>query len=497
MDRVSDQKPRWYNHLMHEINTSSSKFTLPTIFVIFGITGDLVKKKILKALYDLYLNSHLPERFRVYGFSRREYDDAALKSYLREIMEKGSFPEVEKYDTFLATFFYIQGDFHEESAYGKLAEMLGRVDGDWRICSNKLFYLAVPPQSYSSIITNLHASGLTEPCSPEEGWTRVILEKPFGTDRQTAIELDRQLGELFKEEQIYRVDHYLAKETVKNILAFRFSNSFLTPAWNNSCIEKIEVKLLEKLSVKTRGDFYDKVGALRDVGQNHMLQLLGLFLMDAPQTFGPEEIKKKRSEALSSLQIMTPEQVKSQTVRGQYVGYRDVKGVDASSETETYFRIQAFSNLESFQNVPIYLESGKAQGCSSIEVVVTFRPAPSTLFKTTEGSRRNILHYHLQPEEKITMKFLAKKPGFGYEVEQHTLGFNYHEAYGEEEFVDDYESLLYDIIRGDQTLFVSTEEIMSEWEFIEPIVNTWQKEQRPELVFYEEGEYAGELRVES
>ena len=245
----------------------SSKFELPTVFVILGVTGDLVKKKILRALYHLYHKNRLPKKFLVYGFSRRDFDDHMLKNYLLEIMKKNNFKEPEKYDFFLDAFHYVKGDFLQIDAYSKLAKTLGNIDGEWRICSNKLFYLAVPPSVYSSIITNLHDSGLTAPCSPEEGWTRVILEKPFGTDLKTAIDLDRQLGKLFKEEQIYRVDHYLAKETVKNILVFRFSNTFLTPAWNNKYIEKIEVKLLEKIDIAGRGAFYDRVGALRDVGK--------------------------------------------------------------------------------------------------------------------------------------------------------------------------------------------------------------------------------------
>ena len=462
------------------------KFELPTIFVIFGVTGDLVKKKILKALYHLYRKKRLPERFRVYGFSRRDYDDKQLRSYLRAIMVSQKYKEPEQFDEFLSAFYYVKGDFNAKNAYDDLARTLGRIDGKWRICSNKLFYLAVPPASYSDIVTNLHDSGLTEPCSPEEGWTRVILEKPFGTDLTTALELDKQLGALFKEEQIYRVDHYLGKETVKNILVFRFTNSFLTPSWNKNYIEKIEVRLLEHLDVQGRGDFYDKVGALRDVGQNHMLQLLGLFIMDHPYKFIPEDIKNKRSEALASLHVMNESEVLKNTVRGQYQGYLQEKGVDPKSQTETYFRIEARSELPDFDGVPLILESGKAQDCDMIEVIVTFKQTPLCLYDV-KGEQKNTLHYHLRPDEKITMKFFAKKPGFSNDIAKHELGFDYNKAYRKELFVDDYESLLFDIIRGDQTLFVSTQEIMSEWKFIEPIVNVWRKQNKPELTVYEKG----------
>ncbi|MBP9691336.1 glucose-6-phosphate dehydrogenase (NADP(+)), partial [Candidatus Woesebacteria bacterium] len=379
---------------MHDTNALPPKFTLPTIFVIFGITGDLVKKKILKALYDLYLKKRLPERFRVYGFSRREYDDAELRTYLRSLMESNSFPQPESYDVFLSVFFYVGGDFTEPQAYQKLASLLGLVDGQWNICSNKLFYLAVPPQSYTDIVTNLHSSGLTDPCSKDEGWTRVILEKPFGTDKQTAIALDAQLGSLFKEEQIYRVDHYLAKETVRNIVAFRFSNVFLEPVWNNNYIEKIEIKLYEKQGVLTRGNFYDKVGALRDVGQNHLLQLLALFIMDEPGKFAPDEIKKERADALSSLRIFSAQDVKEHTTRGQYEGYQDEKGVAEGSQTETYFKLTAFSDKHDFRGVPLILESGKKMDRTTTEVVVTFKPSTSP-FINAPLKPQNKLRYQL------------------------------------------------------------------------------------------------------
>lgn len=463
------------------------KFQIPTIFVIFGITGDLVKKKILKAIYDLYLKNLLPEKIRIYGFSRRDYNDAELKAYLKEIMMESGFSNKEKYDEFLSKFSYIKGDFFEYGAYQNLASKLGMVEREWSICSNKLFYLAVPPQSYSSIVENLHKSGLTKPCSPTEGWTRVILEKPFGTDLKTANMLDKQLGKLFKEEQIYRVDHYLAKETVKNILVFRFSNSFLSPAWNKKYIKKIEVKLFEKIAVEKRGNFYDKVGALRDVGQNHMLQLLALFIMDPPKSLDADEIKSKRSKAISSLKIMSKKDIETLTKRGQYKGYRQEKGVNDNSQTETYFKIQAGSTLNNFEGVPLFLESGKAQKKGYIEVKVTFKESPFCLY-TIPGTQENVLHYYLKPDEKISMCFLAKKPGYEYKVEEHDLKFDYHAAYENDDFVDDYESLLYDIIRGDQTVFVSTDEIISEWKFIEPIVKTWSETGKPELEFYEKGE---------
>src|SRR3989344_1196118 len=473
---------------MSVTNKKSQKFILPTIFVLFGITGDLVQKKILRALYHLYLKNHLPQKFLIYGFARRAFTDEKIRTYLKNILIKQGL-DMQNSDKFLAAFHYVQGDFADLSAYTKLASILVRADGSWRVCSNKLFYLSVPPAAYKQIVNNLHASGLTIPRSPQEGWTRVILEKPFGTDLATAKQLDIQLGSLFKEEQIYRVDHYLAKETVRNILAFRFSNVFLEPAWNNKFIEKIEIKLLEKTGVSERGDFYDKVGALRDVGQNHLLQLLALFIMDEPMRFTPEATKKERADALSSLKIMSSDEVKKYTVRGQYLGYRSEKGVDPKSNTETHFKMKISSDKHDFRGVPLYIESGKCMEHDLIEVVITFKPSTSP-FINVKRAPQNVLHYQLRPEEKIKMCFLAKKPGFEYIVKEHELGFDYHQAYDHKDFVDDCEALLFDIIKGDQTLFVSTQEIITQWEFIEPIIDTW-KQGVPKLNNYKSFSYDG------
>ncbi len=446
------------------------KFELPTIFVIFGITGDLFRNKMLKSLYALHVKGLLPKKFQIYGFSRRNYNDDTLKKYVKEIMEKGKYDEPEVYEKFLSAFHYVSGNFDTKDSYKNLASVLGRVDDYWSICSNKLFYLAVPPQYYREIIDNLHTSGLTIPCSPEEGWTRVILEKPFGTDLENAKDLDSRLGELFKEEQIYRVDHYLAKETVRNILAFRFSNTFFTN-WTRHNIEKIEVKVFEETTVSKRGDFYDKVGALRDVGQNHMLQLLALFTMDNPGTLSPENVRRKRAKALKQLRKFSFDEVPLFTERGQYEGYTSEKGVDLKSQTETYFKIKAFSNSPDFRNIPFYLESGKGME-DLTEVKITFKHTTPCLCPPNDH-RKNILRYIIDPQEKILASFLVKQPGYSFEVEEQNFEFDYRKAYKNSKFIQDYEQLLMDIIRGDQTLFVTTEEITNEWEFVKPIIESW------------------------
>ncbi len=455
-----------------------------SIFVIFGATGDLMTKKLVPALYELYRKKMLPPLFQIVGFSRREITPAEFQKQIEGIITSGA-KDVSHAAAFAKLFTYTQGVFDSKEAYQSLAEYLGRKDGEWRLCSNKLFYLAVPPEHYGTIFENLKGSGLTIPCSPEEGWTRVIVEKPFGKDLKTAEALDRQLGNLFKEEQIYRIDHYLGKETVENILAFRFSNSFLAPAWNRENIESIHLAFFEKDGVEHRGEFYDSVGALRDVGQNHLLQLLALLTMEAPAEFTADGIRHERERALASLRAMSPEEVRQDTMRGQYAGYESVKGVRPGSETETYFKIKTTLDAGRFEGVPVVLEGGKALGEDRVEAVITFRHSSPCLCPPGIHSK-NTLHYEIKPQEGIRMSFWVKRPGAEMKIEEKDFSFDYAKAYPKEEFLDAYEKLLLNVIRGDQALFVSTAEIAASWKFIDRITEEWEKG-APPLRRYEPG----------
>ena len=303
--------------------------------------------------------------------------------------------------------------------------------------------------------------------------TRIVIEKPFGSDLKTAEELDMLLGKLFTEEQIYRVDHYLGKETVRNIIAFRFSNLFLTPAWNNKYIEKIEFILHEKEDIESRGEFYDGVGALRDVGQNHLLQLLALFTMDNPGSFTAEAIRKKRAETLARLEIFDTAGVAKNTLRAQYDGYRSQPHIDPASDTETYFKIKASMHSGPFTGVPLYLESGKGLVETRSEIKITFKHFLPCLCPPG-GHFQNVLRYNIKPDENIKVGFLAKKPGHDYALSKVDFGFDYATA-DKQDFVADYEQLLLDIVKGDQTLFISTAEIKAEWRFVEAIIKGWQK----------------------
>ena len=455
----------------------NSENLLPTIFVIFGATGDLMQKKLVPGLFHLYRQGHLPSLFQVLGFAMDELSTDEFRKKVAQMVEI-RVPDApkKKIEEFTRFFAYQQGLFEEKQGYSNLASRLGRKDGEWSVCSNKLFYIAASPQFYEKIFRQLAKSGLTEPCSPKEGWTRVIVEKPFGKDLQTAQELDKLLGKLFREEQIYRIDHYLGKETVQNILAFRFSNSFLGSVWDNKVIERIDIKLWEKKGIGNRGGFYDGVGALRDVGQNHMLQLLALFTMDNPEVFDADSVRKKRAAILQALHVFNTQEIETRTIRGQYAGYQAEKQVDPNSKTETYFRIKTSLDVPQWKGVPIYLESGKAMPQEKVEVTITFRhPTPCLCPPDLQKHYKNILHYRVQPKEGIYISFWVKKPGPDMVLEEKGFSFDYKQAFEGQEFTDAYERLLLSVIRGDQTLFVSTEEILAGWKFVDPIVRAWSE----------------------
>lgn len=447
---------------------------LPTILVIFGATGDLTRKKLVPALFHLYQKKLLPPLFQAVAFSRRPYSTSDYRRIIEEMVVGEDGATAEVLALFSAQFMYSKGVFEEENGYARLLLLLGHQDTAWHTCANKLFYLATPPESFEPIAKQLAHSGLMRPCSAAEGWTRVIVEKPFGKDYATARRLEKLLSSLFKEEQIYRIDHYLGKETAQNILAFRFANAFLNPSWNSKSIESISIRLFEKGDVGDRGDFYETVGALRDVGQNHLLQLLALFTMETPRAFDAASIRAYRARVLQSLQPFSQKLAKERTARAQYEGYRKTAGVAPDSETETYFRIEARLDTRAFNGVPIYLESGKAMDKDAVEVTVMFRhPTPCLCPPNAKTHYRNTLHYRIQPEEQITLSFWVKKPGKGMQIEEKQFIFNYRATYPKEQFLGAYEKLLLDAIAGNQTLFVSAAEIMASWKFIDSVKQAW------------------------
>ncbi|MBI3963901.1 MAG: glucose-6-phosphate dehydrogenase [Candidatus Kerfeldbacteria bacterium] len=452
----------------------STRERFPTVIVIFGATGDLTARKLGPGLFHLFRKDLLPPLLHVIGFSRRPLNDAKFREHLRTALTSHGNGErhAATVEQFLSHVTYEQGDFETLADYERIAVKLGRIDGEWKACANKLFYLAVPPRYYQSICRHLAKSGLTEPCSPEEGWTRVIVEKPFGHDLATAQELDALLGKLFREEQIFRVDHYLAKDTLRNILTFRFTNTIFDPVWNRTYVDRVDIRILETLDVGTRGAFYDGLGALRDVGQNHLLQMLALVAMENPGTLESTSIRRKRAEVLKAVRLdrRTPMNV----VRAQYDGYRTTPKVAADSGTETYIRLHANVDNARWRGVPFILESGKALDRMESTITVTFKepqPCVCPMPAGHTGHLHNHITFTLEPEERIAIRFWANELGLHHRVEPRDFRF----AYGSDDGAraEAYEKLLYDAIRGDQTLFTSTEEVLASWNFIATVLDHW------------------------
>ena len=463
------------------------KDTTPaTIMVIFGVTGDLSRRKLLPSLFDLEANGMLPSKLRIIGFSRRDWSQNEFLSYVEEVLENRGGHEKTFIQKFLKKFIYCHALFDDSHAYQRLGEHIISIERSvFKKCANKLYYLAVPPLFYERIFRELALSGLTIPCGGNEGWARILVEKPFGSDVKTAKKLDLLLGLLFKEEQIFRIDHYLAKEALQNILAFRFSNALFEPVWNYAHIDNIAISLFEKDTVGTRGAFYDGIGALKDVGQNHLLQMLALIAMDAPADGTARAIRSSRAKILRVLHG-GGSPLSHYAVRGQYRGYRQEHEVGVESTTETFFRVKAFVRNRRWRGVPFILSSGKALHETKTEIVVRFKPPHHCLClaKNSRCMHENALTFRIQPNEGIDLRFWIKKPGLSNELEEKHLSFSYAASEVSVRLPDAYERLLRDAFAGDQTLFTSTEEVHAAWRFITPILSLWEKEP---LHVYEQG----------
>ncbi|HVZ67260.1 MAG TPA: glucose-6-phosphate dehydrogenase, partial [Patescibacteria group bacterium] len=452
---------------------------IPTVFIIYGATGDLMGKKIVPALFHLYKKGKLPKLFKIIGFSRRQLTESQFIEFVSEILTK-QVKHITKEDRekFLSYLLYQQGDFDDIASYKELASRLGIIDGSWSVCSNKLFYLAVPPQYYKGISEHLASSGLTIPCGPEEGWTRVIVEKPFGKNLKSAEDLDILLSKLFKEEQIYRIDHYLAKEMLQNILIFRFANNLFEEEWNSRLIEKINIRTWESIGAEGRGRFYDGIGALRDVGQNHLLQMLALVTMDRPIHDDPDSVRQKRAEILSTLKPLNVDEIKAKTFRGQYDGYKKIDGVDKDSKTETYFRTSATLSHPRWSGVEITLEAGKRLPLRK-EIEIIFRHPTPCMCPPGKPHFQNRMTIGIEPKEGIVIEFWSKKPGLERKFMKRKFNFVLRRVNQRIQYVEEYEKLLLDCISGNQILFLSTPEIVACWKYIDSIVEAWDKDHIP------------------
>ncbi len=449
---------------------------VPAILVVLGATGDLMKKKIIPSICHLHVHKRLPARFRVVGMARRDLNEIDFQAYVRTEL-KSRMPETAQtlVDEIAAFFTYHKGEFEESEAFERLKTKLEKIDEEWGLCSNKLFYLAVPPEHFEVIFKNLALVRLNIPCGGRLGWTRLLIEKPFGDNTAGAKALFAVLTQYFKTEQIYLMDHYLAKEIVQAITHFRFSNNLFEKSWDKNSIERIDVRLLETIDVEKRGEFYDATGAFLDVGQNHLLQMLAAITMDAPQNMLAENVRRRRAEIIETLKPWTPAAIKSQTFRAQYEGYLSVPHVSPESMTETYFKLQTELTHPAWQGVPVTLESGKHCPQAQKEVVVTFKHPSLCLACTSESHVHNRVVFSIEPEDRICIYFWTEKPGFEQGLEERNFSFFLYERTQKIPYVEEYANLIFQCFIGDQTMFVSEREVLAQWKFADPVVSAWRQ----------------------
>lgn len=445
-----------------------TKYNNPTIIVIFGGTGDLAQTKLIPALLDLLVAGALPDSFAVVGLSRKPLSDTDYQSFVRESIERtGRQYDAQIVNNFCQRFRYVAGSFTELTSYNAVKQVLTTLDDSIGQCTNKLFYLAVPPEHYEIIFTQLHACNIMKLCDGIASWSRLLVEKPFGKDLATAKSLEKIVCSLFADEQIYRIDHYLAKDAIENIISMRFANSIITDSWHSGAIESIDIRLLETKDVSNRGAFYDGMGVLRDVGQNHMLQILALLTMSPVDIHKAEAVRQARADALLALGHEVPDAI----IRGQYDGYQETPGVAEASQTETYFKVSFQYTNKTWHGVRVTLEAGKALEQSVNEAIITFKARNdcNCAFAKNVHKHKNVLRIKFSPDQRITLSFWSKRPGFQFQLEERE--FVLADTYGEDSYSPEaYERVLYDCIAGDQTRFVSGAEVEAAWRFISPIL---------------------------
>ena len=457
----------------------------PCTIVIFGASGDLTKRKLLPALYNLKVLRLLPQDFAVIGVAVTPSSDEAYREKITDDINEFATRPVEnsEWDDFKNRSYYLEGDFNNPATFQTLAKRIEEVQATWKLPKNVLFYLAISPTFFAKVVEQLGAVSLTT--ESEGAWRRVIIEKPFGHDLDSARQLNLDLCKHLNESQIYRIDHYLGKETVQNIMVFRFGNSVYEPIWNRRYIDYVQITVAEELGVELRGGYYDHSGVLRDMVQNHILSVLSLIAMEPPSSISGDSVRNEKVKVLEAIRPMDPETVISNTVRGQYGpgvidgknvrGYRSEPDVNPQSNTETFVAMKLFVENWRWAEVPFFIRSGKRLAAHTTQVVIGFRRAPLLLFggDMEENVKPNRLVLHMQPDEGITMDIHAKKPGPNINLVNVPLDFSYSD-FGEHTAATGYETLLYDCMIGETTLFHRYDSVDASWRIVSPILDVWQ-----------------------
>ncbi len=463
-----------------------------TSIVIMGATGDLTRRKLMPALYNLGLKGRLPEGTRIVAFARSEYSDEQFRQLIGEgVREFAEFPvSGETWEQFAGSIFYVRGDVGSAEDLAQLDQRLTKLEAG-RPQHNRLFYLSIAPQLYEPAIKGLGASGMAR---EESGWRRVIIEKPFGRDLASAQALNRVVRTAFDERQVYRIDHYLGKETMQNLLVFRFANGIFEPLWNRDHVDHVQITASEEVSVEDRGGYYDQSGVVRDMVQNHLLQLLSMVAMEPPNALDAKSLRDKKVEVLKAIRRWEPEEAAFHAVRGQYRGYLQEKGVLAESSTPTYVALRLYVDNWRWNGVPFYLPTGKAMAGKPSEISIQFKPPPHMMFTLGQcpDSTPNILSLRLQPDEGVHLNFQVKVPDQDSCAQPVDMEFHYDSAFKEQRLPEAYERLLQDTLAGDPRLFIRSDHIEEAWRIVDPLLNSWEDSMAPPLHVYESGSWGPE-----
>ncbi len=473
-----------------------------TIIIIFGAGGDLTWRKIAPALYNLFLDGWLPEKFAVIGLDIKEMADEQYRARLQDGIDQFSRSgksKQEEWIKFSSAINYKKADFTNQETYSTLSEQILQVEKKWGTKSNRIFYMAIPPAFIEPIADQLGKSDLAD----NKDKARIVVEKPFGRDLTSARNLNKILCNIFNECQIYRIDHYLGKETVQNMIAFRFANALFEPVWNRNYIDHVQITVAEQVGVEHRGGYYDNAGALRDMIQNHLLQLLCLVAMEPPVSFNADEVRNKKVDVLRAIRKYKTDEVNANAVRGQYdkgwiegqkvISYHEEPGVNKNSETETFAAIKFFIDNWRWQDVPFYLRSGKRMTEKISVITIQFKPVPHRAFpaESVENWHPNRLIINIQPEKEIRLRFQAKKTGLKMILNPVEMSFNYDHAYSTAP-PEAYETLLLDVMLGDATLFMRGDQVEAAWEIIMPILEKWQSTSSNDFPNYASGSWGPE-----